>query len=61
MKLICKTRKYANLYKNKLITGRLSPNQMNDEKEGEQILDVFNILLPRKQAEVDVKLRFKLI
>jgi hypothetical protein len=53
MKLIPKTRReYVRIYKNKLINGRMTTDEIENEKRCIQTLDVFNILLARRQAEV---------
>ncbi len=56
MKLIPKTRReYVRIYKNKLINGRMNAEEIESEKRCVQTLDVFNILLARRQAEVEVR------
>ncbi|KAK3890033.1 hypothetical protein Pcinc_005997 [Petrolisthes cinctipes] len=48
-------RRYKAAYKAKLENQRLSTTQQNDLNECEKILDVFNLVLVRRQAEMEVK------
>nr|XP_045626468.1 vacuolar protein sorting-associated protein 13C-like isoform X1 [Procambarus clarkii] len=47
--------RYKAAYKAKLKNKRLSPQQIQDIKDSERVLDVFNITLSRRQTEMEVE------
>lgn len=48
-------RLYKDLYKLKLSQSKLNNDQVKELEDCERILDVFNITLARKQAEMEVR------
>jgi hypothetical protein len=55
IKMITRTRRdYVNLLKKKHKSGKLSTFEMEQEKQCEEVLDVFNLVLSRKQADVEI-------